>query len=130
MFPKIIRTKTRVNCSGAKPVVEFYDAKQAIWQQEVTLDFTRSGLAIFTLDTDVEQDAYIFFGAVQNTEEGCAPDTNWDFTINGAGNIISFNNDCKNAQNISIKLTLIPQGDNNITDAIISADPKIRNSPM
>ncbi|GAC33761.1 DP-EP family protein [Paraglaciecola polaris] len=130
MFPQIKKIKSRVLTSqGAKPVVQFYDTEQKSWDEEVVLDFSRSGMALFTLDTDDNADPYIFFGALQKTEDGCNPDTNWDFMINGAGNIICFNNDCKSAQNISVRLTLIKRGDDNFENAIVSADPMIKNRP-
>jgi hypothetical protein len=130
MFSKIEKTKTRVVINkGSKPVVEFYNYKQNLWEEEITLNFNRQGMAIFTLNTDDTAEPYIFFGALQKTEDGCNPDTNWDFMINGAGNTLSFNNDCKHKQNIDIKLCLIPRGDNNPLDLLVSADPKIRNWP-
>jgi hypothetical protein len=130
MFPKIKKTKTRVVINkGSKPVVEFYNYNQGLWEEEITLNFNRQGMAIFTLNTDNTQEPYIFFGALQKTEDGCNPDTNWDFMINGAGNTLSFNNDCKHEQNIEIKLCLIPQGDENPLDRLISADPMIKNKP-
>ncbi|MDO6839949.1 hypothetical protein Q4602_10765 [Paraglaciecola chathamensis] len=130
MFPQIKKIKSRVLASQrSEPVVQFYDSEQKSWDEEIVLDFNRSGMAIFTLDTDDSTDPYIFFGALQKTEDGCNPDTNWDFMINGAGNIICFNNDCKSTQDISIRLTLIQRGDDEFANAIISADPKIRNIP-
>ncbi|WP_039995006.1 DP-EP family protein [Paraglaciecola chathamensis] len=130
MFPQIKKIKSRVLTNqGCEPVVQFYDSEQKNWDEEIVLDFNRSGMAIFTLDTDDSADPYIFFGALQKTEDGCNPDTNWDFMINGAGNIICFNNDCQSAQDISVRLTLIQRGDDEFTNAIISADPRIRNRP-
>ena len=130
MFPQIKKIKTRVNAiKGAKPVVEFFIHEQKSWDEEVVLDFSRSGMALFTLDTDEKEDPYIFFGALQKTEDGRNPDTNWDFMINGAGNIICFNNDCKSPQNISVRLTLIQRGDDDFKNAIVSADPMIKNRP-
>jgi hypothetical protein len=49
--------------------------------------------------------------------------------INGAGNTLTFNNDCKHEQNIDIKLCLIPRDDDNPLDLLVSADPKIKNQP-
>ena len=130
MFPQIKKIKSRVFTSqGCEPVVQFYDSEQKSWDEEIVLDFNRSGMAIFTLDTDDSADPYIFFGALQKTEDGCNPDTNWDFMINGAGNIICFNNDWQNAQDISVRFTLIQRGDDELANAIISADPKIKNRP-
>jgi hypothetical protein len=130
MFPKIKKTNTRVVINkGSKPVVEFYNYKQDLWEEEITLDFNRQGMAIFTLNTDDTAEPYIFFGALQKTENGCNPDTNWDFVINGAGNTLTFNNDCKHEQNIDIKLCLIPRDDDNPLDLLVSADPKIKNKP-
>jgi hypothetical protein len=130
MFSQIKKIKTRVVINkGPKPVVEFYNYKQALWEEEITLNFNRQGMAIFTLNTDDTAEPYIFFGALQKTEDGCNPDTNWDLMINGAGNTLSFNNDCKHEQNIEIKLCLIPRGDDNPLDKLVSADPKIRNRP-
>ena len=130
MFPQIKKIKSRVlSEKGSKPIVQFYDSKQNAWDEEIVLDFNRSGMAIFTLDTDDSADPYIFFGALQKTDDGCNPDTNWDFMINGAGNIICFNNDCQSAQDISVRLTLIQRGDDEFANAIISADPKIKNRP-
>jgi hypothetical protein len=130
MFPKIKKTKTRVvKNKEAQPVVEFYNYEEDLWEEEITLNFNRQGMAIFTLDTDDTAEPYIFFGALQRTQNGCNPDTNWDLMINGAGNILSFNNDCKHEQDIEIKLCLIPQGDDNPLDQLVSADPMIKNRP-
>jgi len=130
MFPKIKKIKTRVVINEkSKPVVEFYNHKTKLWDNEITLNFTRQGMAIFTLNANDTQEPYIFLGALQKTEDGCNPDTNWGFMINGAGNILSFNNDCKHEQNIVIRLSLIRRGDDNPSDVLVSADPKIRNQP-
>ncbi|MEI8649606.1 hypothetical protein P4S73_19775 [Paraglaciecola sp. Hal342] len=45
--------------------MQFYDSEQKSWDEEIVLDFNRSGMAIFTLDTDDSADPYIFFGALQ-----------------------------------------------------------------
>jgi hypothetical protein len=130
MFPKIEKTKTRVVINeGSTPVVEFYNYEKDLWEEEITLNFNRQGMTIFTLNTDDTAEPYIFFGALQKTQDGCNPDTNWDVMINGAGNTLSFNNDCKHKQNIAIKLCLIPRGDENPLDRLISADPMIKNQP-
>jgi hypothetical protein len=131
MFPKIENTKTRVVIKkGAKPVVEFYNDKQDLWGEEITLTFNRQGMAIFTLNANEIKEPYIFFGALQKTENGLVHlDTNWDFMINGAGNTLTFNNDCKHKENIDIRLSLIPQGDVKPLDRLVSADPKIKNRP-
>lgn len=130
MFPQIIKTKTRViTPPNGTPFIQFYNNKTKVWENDVTLNFKRSGMAIFKLSLDRTQEPYIFFGALQNTTCGSNPDTNWDFMINGAGNIICFHNNCNNKQDISIRLTLIPRGESNIADAQVSADPKLRNQP-
>ncbi|MFQ3236216.1 MAG: hypothetical protein ACI9C4_001787 [Paraglaciecola sp.] len=130
MFPKIIKTKTRVFTNkDTKPVVQFYDTTEKLWGEEIALNFNCAGIAIFILDMDPAKEEYIFFGALQKTASGGTPDTNWDFKINVAGNMISFNNDCKNEQNINVKLTLIPRGIEDIKDVLISADPIFKNEP-
>jgi hypothetical protein len=130
MFPKIKKTKTRVVINEeAKPFVVFYNRKTKLWDKEITLDFNRQGMAIFTLNTDIKQEPYIFFGAYQKAEGGCTPDTNWDVMINGAGNTLSFNNDCKQEQTIEIQLCLIPRDDENPLKQLVSADPMIKNRP-
>ena len=53
MFPQIKKIKSRVLTNqGCEPVVQFYDSEQKSWDEEIVLDFNRSGMAIFTLDTD------------------------------------------------------------------------------
>ena len=71
MFPVIIRVKTRVANLPDKPVVEFYDSSKNQWQQNIVVTFNNSGMAIFTLDTDVDIEPYIFFGALQQEKKGC-----------------------------------------------------------
>ena len=130
MFPKIKKIKTRIVINKkSKPVVEFYNDNRGLWEKNITLDFKRNGMIIFTLNTDNTQEPYIFFGALQKTKHGCTPDTNWDFAITGAGKTLSFNNDCKHKQKIGIRLYLIPRGDENLSDKLISADPMIKNQP-
>ncbi|WP_133471701.1 DP-EP family protein [Paraglaciecola marina] len=131
MFPKIITTRTRVYTDedDNNPVVQFYNSQDDTWEKDITLDFNRAGIAVFTLNMDPQKEKYIFFGALQKTECGSSPDTNWDFKINVAGNTISFNNDCKNEQQIDIKLTLIPRDSEEVEDVLISADPRLRNQP-
>ena len=130
MFPKIKKIKTRVfKREDNKPVAQFKNARKDLWEEEITLDFNRQGMAIFTLDTDDKKEPYIFSGAYQKTEDDCTPDTNWDVMIKGAGNTLIFNNDCKNEQTIEIKLCLIPRNDENPLKQLVSADPKIKNQP-
>lgn len=129
MFPLIITVQTRVAIVDGQDVVQFYNTFEKDWQQEITINFDSAGMAIFTLDTDMNHEPYVFFGALQQVTEGSTPDTNWDFTINGAGNIITFTNDCKNIQEIDIRLTLIKRDAENLDNAVISADPKLKNSP-
>jgi hypothetical protein len=122
--------KTRVNTSSGTPVVEF--KVNDTWVNDVTLNFSEDGTAKFTLE---DGGSYIFFGALQcatssTTGDAEDPDTDWCFKIINAGNTIVFNNSCDNQQEIGIKLTLIPQGDINIADEIVSADPKIKNVPV
>ena len=122
MFPKIFTVQTRVTTLRGQHVVEFYNTFSE-------LTFTSSGMVIFTLDTDCTLEPYVFFGALQQVPKDSTPDTNWDFVINGEGNIISFTNSCKNAQEIAVRLTLVPSNAEDIDDAIISADPRIKNKP-
>jgi hypothetical protein len=116
--------QTRVNTDDA-PVVQFYNADTKKWGTDITLTFTEEGKALFAL----EESSYIFFGALQCTSTGATPDTSWDFEITNSGNNISFDNSCAHKQDIDIKLTLIPQGEIDIDDAIVSADPKFKNEP-
>ena len=129
MFPSIVTVQTRVKKVADKHIVQFYNTFSNEWEADIELTFTTSGMAIFTLDTDGDVEPYVFFGALQQVPEDGTPDTNWDFVINGEGNIISFTNSCKNTQNIAVRLTLVPWNAENIDDAIISADPRIRNQP-
>jgi hypothetical protein len=62
-------------------------------------------------------------------EQNCPPDTNWDFTINGEANIITFASDCKNKQNINVSLSLIKRHAEDFNNAIIGADPVLKNQP-
>lgn len=129
MFPLIITVQTRVETVCGEDVVQFYDSFAKKWEQEIVIAFNTSGMAIFTLDTDVQTEPYVFFGALQQVKEDSSPDTNWDFTINGEGNIIVFTNDCKNKQNIDVRLTLIKRDAEDIDNAVISADPRFKNVP-
>jgi hypothetical protein len=129
MFPSIQTTKTRVETLNCIDTVQFFDDETSQWESDITLTFTTSGVALFTLDTDVSVEAYVFFGAIQQVKENCQPDTNWDFVINGEGNIMTFTNNCKNTQSIDIRLTLIKIGAETLDNAIISADPRIKNKP-
>ncbi|TDF36369.1 DP-EP family protein [Alteromonadaceae bacterium M269] len=126
MSAQVQTVKTRVSTINNKPVVQFYNADTGAWETDVTLTFTQEGKAKFSLEED---SSYIFFGALQCTSTGATPDTGWDFKVTQSGNMIKFNNSCQNKQNIDIKLTLIPRGEIELKDAIISADPKIRNQP-
>jgi len=129
MFPKIFTVQTRVTTLRGQHVVEFYNTFSEEWEADIELTFTSSGMVIFTLDTDCTLEPYVFFGALQQVPKDSTPDTNWDFVINGEGNIISFTNSCKNAQEIAVRLTLVPSNAEDIDDAIISADPRIKNKP-
>jgi hypothetical protein len=130
MFPKIKKIKTRVfTKKDTKSVVQFYDVTENLWREEITLEFNRQGMAIFVLNTDDTAEPYIFFGAYQKTVNDCNLDTSWDVMINGEGNTITFNNDCKHKQTIEIKLCLIPRDDEDPLKQLISADPRIVNKP-
>ncbi|MFT6896819.1 MAG: hypothetical protein ACJA13_001223 [Paraglaciecola sp.] len=129
MFPSIQTTKTRVSTINGKNVVQFFNSQTDLWEQDIALTFTTSGMAIFTLDTDVAAEPYVFFGALQQVAQGSTPDTNWDFLINGEGNSITFTNNCSNTQDIDIRLTLIKRDAEDLDNAIISADPRIKNVP-
>jgi hypothetical protein len=129
MFPTIHTVETRVETVDGKDVVQFCNPETKQWEQDITLTYTCSGMAIFTLDTDDATEPYVFFGALQQVPRGSSPDTNWDFVINGEGNIITFTNNCKNKQNIGIKLTLIKRDAEDLVNALISADPIFKNRP-
>ena len=121
--------QTRVATLEGQHVVEFYNTFSKEWKADIELTFTSSGVAIFTFNINDMEEPYVFFGALQKVPKDGTPDTNWDFVINGEGNIISFTNSCKNAQVIGVRLTLVPWNAEDIHDAIISADPKLKNEP-
>lgn len=129
MFPIIQIIKTRVANIKSNPTVEFYNSDSEGWEKDITLTYTSSGMAIFTLDTDLYEEPYVFFGALQQVQDGGNPDTNWDFVINGEGNIMTFTNACENNQNIDVRLTLVTRNAEDLDNAIISADPRFKNVP-
>lgn len=99
------------------------------WQSEIEVTFNSQGTATFSLCNDATTTPYVFFGATQKIKSGTdtSSDTDWSLTISELGKNISFTTNDNATQDIGIKLALIQQNSDDLSNDIISADPVLKN---